>query len=374
MARPNGKAIAVNALVLLMSGCAPMGREAPRTKPAEPPRTQVNKRQTTVPRLEERINDRRVRAPQETEGSLWTLRQSIALPGVTGRIDHLTLDAVGDRLFLAALGNGTMEVIDLAAGKRIRSINGLKEPQGILYLPESKRVIVACGGDGTVRSFDTHSYKEIARCDLGSDADNIRWESSTNLLYIGFGDGALGVLEAERLTKRGETKLAGHPESFQLDRSNDHIYVNVPDARQIAIINRKNNAVMTSWAITATAENYPMALDEAGKRLFVACRTPPRLLVFDTVSGDRLATAECVGDADDIFYDIKRNRIYVIGGEGFVDVFAGSADAAYSRLAHIRSSPGARTALFVPERGLLYVAAPAREEQEAQVLVYQVSR
>ncbi len=321
-----------------------------------------------------RFDDLRVHVTQGHATSLMTLRQTIELPGVTGRIDHLALDAMSNRLFLAALENGTMEVVDLTVGKRIHSIDGLREPQGILYLSKSKRVIVASGGDGTVRSFDTNLFKEITRCDLGSDADNIRWESSTNLLYVGFGNGALGVLEAETLTKQGEIKLGGHPESFQLARFNDHIYVNVPDARQIAIIDRKNNTVMTSWAITAIAENYPMALDEAGKRLFVACRTPPRLLVYDTVSGDRLATAECVGDADDIFYDIKRNRIYVVGGEGFVDVFAGSASSTYLRLAHIRTSTGARTGLFVPKRGLLYIAAPAQEKLKAKVLVYQVSR
>jgi len=321
-----------------------------------------------------RFDDLRIRADQNQETSPLTLQQTIALPGVTGRIDHLTLDAVGNRLFLAALGNGTVEVIDLTSHKRVRSISGLSEPQGILYLPESKRVVVACGGDGTVRSFDTDSYKEVARCDLGGDADNIRWESSKNLLYVGFGDGALAALDADSLAKRGETKLAGHPESFQLDHSNDHIYVNVPDARQISIIDRKNTAVMTSWEIANAAENYPMAFDDASRRLFLACRTPPSLLVFDTVSGNRLATTPCVGDADDIFYDVKRNQTYVVGGEGFVDVFAGSATDAYPRLARIRTSPGARTALFVPERSLLYVAAPAREEQEAKVLIYQMSR
>jgi len=321
-----------------------------------------------------RFDDLRVRVAQWRATSLLTLLQTIELPGVTGRIDHLAFDAVSDRLFLAALGNSTMEVVDLAAGKRIRSIAGLSEPQGVLYLPDSKRVIVACGGDGTVRSYETSTYEEIARCDLGRDADNIRWEPSKNLVYVGVGNGALAVLEADSLAKRSETNLAGHPESFQLDRSDDYIYVNVPDARQIAIIDRKNNTVVSSWKISAAAENYPMALDESGNRLFVACRTPPRLLVFNTVSGSRIATTECVGDADDIFYSIKNNRIYVVGGEGFVDVFDGSTIPLYPRLAHIRTSPGARTALFVPKRGLLYIAAPTREKQEARVLVYRMTR
>ncbi len=320
-----------------------------------------------------RFDDLRVRNAHQQETSLLNLRRTIALPGVKGRIDHLTLDPSANRLFLAALGNATMEVVDLTAGKRIRSIDGLNEPQGILYIPGSKRVIVACGGDGTVHSFDANTFQETAQYDLGDDADNIRWDASKHLLYVGFGDGALGVLEPQRLTKQGDIKLAGHPESFQLDRANGHIYVNVPDARQIVVIDQKNNTVMARWKMTEATANYPMALDEAGNRLFVACRKPARLLVFDTVSGSRLTTTECVGDVDDIFYDAKRHRIYVIGGEGFVDVFAGSADAAYERLARVRTSPGARTALFVPERGLLYVALPAQEEQDAEVRVFQAS-
>ncbi len=320
-----------------------------------------------------RFDDLHVRVAHQQKSLPLMLTQTIVLPGVTGRIDHLTLDEAGDRLFIAALGNGSIEVIDLSAGKRIRSIKGLKEPQGILYLPKSKQVIVTSGGDGSVRSYNTNTYKEVARCDLGSDADNIRWDSSNHLIYVGFGDGALAVLDAKDLTKQRETRLVGHPESFQLNRATDRIFVNVPDTQQITVIDRKNGVVITSLPIIEVADNYPMALDEAGEKLFVACRTPPRLLVFDTASGNLLATTKCVGDADDIFYDTIRNQIYIIGGAGFVDVFSSSAKTKYPRLAHIRTSPGARTGLFVPKRGLLYVAAPAQKEQEAKVLVYQVS-
>jgi len=321
-----------------------------------------------------RFDDLSVEGPGKENASLLNLKQTIPLPGVKGRIDHLTLDPTGNRLFVAALGNGTVEVIDLTSGRRIHSITGLDEPQGIVYLPDSKRVVVACGGDGTVRSFDTKTWKEVAHHDLGDDADNIRWEASRNLIHVGFGDGALGVLEAETLKKRQVIKLPGHPESFQLDRSTGRTYVNVPDARQIAVINRNSDAVATSWSIPKIAGNYPMALDETGKRLFVACRQPPRLLVFDTRTGHRVTSTLCVGDADDIFYDGKRNRIYIVGGEGFVDVFSGSGGSSYPRLAQVRTSPGARTALFVPARGLMYVALPAQEEQDAEVRIFQVSR
>jgi|GEM_PF-275522 len=326
------------------------------------------------------FDDLHVAVPQKQTASALTLRQTIALPGVKGRIDHLTLDASGKHLFIAALENGSLEVIDLNKGKRTRSIGGLNEPQGILYLPNSKRVVITCGGDGAVHSFDANTLKETSRRDLGDDADNIRWEASTNQLFVGFGDGAIAVLDAESLATRGEIRLAGHPESLQLDTSNGHIYVNVPDARRIAVIDRSKNAVSTHWDLPDVAANYPMALDQTGNRLFAACRKPPRLLVIDTQSGARLATMACVGDADDIFYDSERNRIYVIGGEGFVDVFDGRAGqqkssvrSAYPRLAHIPTSPGARTALFVPKHGRLYVALPAHKEHEAEVRVFEAT-
>jgi len=305
--------------------------------------------------------------------SMLTLRRTIALPGVKGRIDHLTLDPKDNRLFLAARNNGTLEVVDLGAGKRIYSISGLHEPQGIAYLPQHQRVVVACGGDGTVRAFDARTFTEIAQSYLGADADDIQWDASQNLLYVAYGDGALGVMEAEGLTTRGEIKLSGHPERFQLAKSNSRVYVNVPDAKRVAVVDREKKAVVASWPMTAARDNFPMALDEENHRVFVACRRPPRFLVIDMESGATVANKECVSNADDMFYDVKRNRIYVVGGEGFLDVFDGSVAGGYPRLAHIPTSPGAQTALLVPQRNTLYLAVPEQEEQSAEVRVFQVS-
>lgn len=326
-----------------------------------------------------RFDDLQVAPPRRQGTSLLAQRQTIALPGVKGRLEHLALDGKGNRLFLAAPENATVEVIDLTSGERIHSIDGLSEPHGVVYLPKSQRVVVACAGDGSVRSFDTDTFKEVARYELGDDAGDIRWDASSNLLYVGFGKGALGILDANDLTKKGEIKVGGHPESFQIDHSTDRIYVNVPDAGQIVVIDRKTHTVVARWKIAGAAENHPMALDEAEGTLFVACRKPPRMLAFDTFVGARLATVPCAADADGIFLDKKRKRIYVVGGEGFVDILVASTGrrrfsrSAYARTARVATSPGARTALFNHERGLLYVAAPAREQQEARVLVYQTA-
>src|SRR5258706_14599533 len=79
------------------------------------------------------------------------LEKTIELPEVQGRIDHLSVDVNGQRLFVSALGNNTVEVIDLKVGKRLKTIRGLQEPQGVLYVPAADRLYVANAKDGSVR-------------------------------------------------------------------------------------------------------------------------------------------------------------------------------------------------------------------------------
>jgi len=317
-----------------------------------------------------RFDDLHVRESRLQEAALLTLHRTLGLGGVHGRIDHLALDPAGKRLFVAALGNGTLEVIDLAAGKRTARVGGLQEPQSVLFLPGPQLLAVSCGGDGTVRTFDAGTLKEVARRDLGEDADNMRLDPSRNLLWVAYGNGALGSLKGGKLSPGGLVRLPGHPESFQIERSGRRAYVNVPDARQIAVVDLEKASVTTVWKIAAAEENFPMALDEAGHRLFVACRKPAALLVFDTRTGRMMANEPCVGDADEVIFDAPRNRIVVVGGEGFVDVFSGGSGGSYPRLARVRTAPGARTALFVPDGNLLYLAVPRHSEREAEVRVF----
>jgi DNA-binding beta-propeller fold protein YncE len=144
--------------------------------------------------------------------------------------------------------------------------------------------------------------------------------------------------------------------------------VNVPQARQVAVVDRSAMRVIATWPVTAARANYPMALDEKGRRLFVGCREPATLLVLDTSSGRVTGSTPICGDTDDLFYDERRSRVYVSCGDGAVDVIdAGSG--ALTRIARVPTAPGARTSLFVPAQDRLYVAAP-RRTTEAKVLVY----
>jgi len=290
--------------------------------------------------------------------------QVIALPGVDKRIDHLAVDVTGQRLFVAALGNGTLEVIDLRAGKRLRSVPGLTEPQGVAYLPDLHRVVVASAG-GAVVAFDDPSFRRQATVEGLDDADNLRFDAATKLLHVGYGDGALGIIDPETMKRLGDIKLPGHPESFQLERGSARTYVNVPRTREIVVVDRQKRTVLSHLPLGGLAKNYPMSLDESHHRLFVGTRQPQRVLVLDTGSGRRITELPCVGDTDDLFYDLARDRLYVIGGEGFVDVFDTRAGASYLRLAHLPTAAGARTGLWVAELGRLFVAAPHREREAA---------
>src|SRR5262249_14543922 len=162
------------------------------------------------------------------------------------------------------------------------------------------------------------------------------------LLYVGYGNGALGVFEALTGKVVGNVALPAHPEAFALEQSGPRIFVNVPKAKQVAVIDRQKRAVVTHWAVTQAAANYPMALDEAHHRLFIGCRQPARVLVFDTDSGKFLAQVECAGDTDDVFYDAQHQRVYVSGGEGFISVLAQLDADKYQPIAKIATAPGAR--------------------------------
>ena len=300
-------------------------------------------------------------APLEPAGTM-------AMPGVKGRIDHLAVDVAGKRLFVAALGNDTVEVFDLGTNKHLRSLRGFGEPQGVLYVTSSHRLFVANGSADRVDILDGQSLELLMRLEKLPDADNLRL-SPDGRVVVGYGKGALRFLDAVSGESSSEVRLAGHPESFQLERNGLHAYVNVPAARHIAVVDRDKAEVTATWKVADARAHYPMALDEEGKRLFVGARAPALLLVYDTASGEMRAKVPSCGDTDDVFFDAERRRVYVVCGEGKVEVLS----PGLSREAAINTSRGARTGLFVPEFGRLYVVAPASGGAPPRILVFQAT-
>ena len=300
------------------------------------------------------------------------LKQTIPLPGVEGRIDHFGFDATGERLFVCALGNNTVEVLDLHKGQRIHSITGLGAPQGIAYIPQLDRIFVANDKGGICKIYDGKSFQPVGELNFEDDADNIRYDEATKKVYVGFGSGGIAVVNAPDLKQIGSIKLSAHPEAFALEKQGQRIFVNVPDARHVAVIDREKGEVINKWGTDLAFGNFPIALDEANHRLFVGCRLPSRLVVLNTDSGDVVAKIEISGDSDDVFYDAKRHRIYAICGAGKIDIINQADANTYKAFAKVNTASGSRTGLFVPAQDTLFVAVPHRGSQQAEIRCYQV--
>jgi DNA-binding beta-propeller fold protein YncE len=311
-------------------------------------------------------------ASGEVPGALH-LENEIPLPGVEGRIDHFSADEPGQRLFIAALGNGSVEIVDTRRGERVAEIKGLEEPQGVYYDSKIGRLYVATGRDGKLRIYDGKSLNLLETLEFGNDADNVRYDRQTGDIWVGYGHGGLGIVNSAG-QKIGSISLGSHPESFLFEATGDRVFVNVPKQLGIAVVDREKRAVIAKWGVGGALANYPMALDDADKRLFAGCRVPARLVVLDTTSGQIVGTLSAVGDTDDVFYDPVRRQVYVIGGEGAVEVFRQRSPDHYESLGRITTAAGARTGFFTPTSSRLYVAVPHRGSQTAKVLVYTVDR
>jgi DNA-binding beta-propeller fold protein YncE len=298
------------------------------------------------------------------------LAQTIPLPGVHGRIDHLAVDLPRRRLFVAALANDSVEVVDLRGGTHLRSLPNFRQPQGIVFVDEKDQLFVANGGTGVLDIVSGKTLRRRGGIAFAGDADAIRYDAAKNRIYLGYGSGGLGIIDPERGRRIGAVGLPAHPESFSIASSRHEAFVNVPGANQIAVIDLEARRVAATWALPAGSANFPSALDEEHRRLLVGLRHPPELAVFDTRSGKRVAGVASVGDADDIFYDGGRRRVYVSGGDGFLDVFDQRDPDHYARIAHVPTVPGARTSLFVPALDRLYLAVPARGARQAEIRVY----
>lgn len=293
---------------------------------------------------------------------------SVRLPDVNGRIDHLAHEPRTGRLFVAALENDTVEVVDTATNRHVRSLSGFHEPQGIAALSDLGAVAIANGASGTLQLVDVETLQTRWTIPIGSDADNVRTDPAAKRLYVA-AQGGLFVVDpaAGKVVQR--ISIEGHPESFQLESSGLRMFANLPGRSQVVVVDRRSASVAGRWLLTGCAANYPMALEDSLARLFVGCRRPATLAVLDTKSGQPVAMSDIVGDTDDLFYDSSRQRVYVIGGEGSIDVLSYRADR-IQHVSRVDTRAGARTGLWVAAQNRLFVAVPARGGQPAEIRVF----
>jgi DNA-binding beta-propeller fold protein YncE len=304
----------------------------------------------------------------QTFGAPLVLEAKIPLGQVSGRIDHLGIDLKRQRLLVAELGNNSLGVVDLVAGKVLRRIADLSEPQGVAYVPFSDSVFVANAGDGSVRVLRAEDLTPIGRIELGDDADNVRLDTAHERVLVGYGKGALAVIDPVSLSKTADIRLKAHPEGFQIDETGTGVFVNVPDAREIVVVDLTAGSTRSLHTQEA-ASNFPMAIDGEAHQVLVVFRSPPSLTALSSQDGRITAKVETCGDADDVFVDRKRRRVYVSCGEGVIDVLE-PGDAGYRRLARVPTVSGARTSLFVSELDRLFVAVRAGFNETAAIWVF----
>src|SRR6266576_3094656 len=302
------------------------------------------------------------------------LTATVPLEGVKGRFDHFASGK--GRVFVSGLGNNSVEVIDLFKGTRVHQITGVPNPQGVTFSPEANKLFVA-SEKGKVYIYDGDSYKLLSTLDFDGGADNLRYEAATKRVYVGCGDNennaSIAAIDATTNKRLDEVyKVGGEPESFQLEKNGPNIYVNVPDLKQIVVINRTTKE-LTRWPLTV-GQNFPMSLDETDHRVIVGTREPATLTVLDTTTGKVVASVPTVQDTDDLYYSPEHKRVYVPGRAGEIWVYQQTDPDHYNVISKIPTVVGAGTAGYFGRQGKgfdrFYLAVSASASTSAEVRIY----
>jgi len=313
------------------------------------------------------------------------LKASVAFPGVKGAFDHFAADVKGNRLFLAAEENKSVEIFDLKTGKHLHSVPGFDAPHAIVYVPENNTLLVTDSGpedgpEGYIRVVSLDSNKIRDSIKVLAAADSAGYDADTHLMYADTGGleakmnyTVIAVIDVRQAKKVNEIKIdSGRVEAIQFEHSGSRMFANFRTKAEVGVFEKKDYKLLTTWPVPGAAENVPMALDEGNHRLFVVTRKPGKFFAFDTETGKVVATLPAVSRADDMAYDAQRKQIYVSGGDGFVGVYAQKDPDHYKQVGHVPSGPGAKISVFVPELNRLYVAATAEGANPAKILIYDI--
>jgi DNA-binding beta-propeller fold protein YncE len=304
---------------------------------------------------------------------LLKLEKEIQMPGVRGRIDHIAVNLSKKLLYVAALGNNTVEVLSLDDGKTLASIKNIEEPQGVVFLPAQNEIAVASGGSGDCFFFNATTFEKTAAIHLDGDADNIRYDAVNEKLYVGYGNGGIAIIDPLKHALLKELTLPAHPEGFQLDMKLDRLYVNLPDAGSIAVVALPALTLADTWKTGRFKANFPMAIDTANNLVYAAFRHAPSLVSFDVLTGRQAGSVGMVDDVDDIFFDPRKQEIYATGGGGYINIFRKKNRETFDMVAAIPTRSGARTSLLVPSLNIFIVAERAADGQPAGIAVYSIN-
>ncbi len=298
-----------------------------------------------------------------------TFEKAIQMPEVKGRIDHMDVNLKDQLVYIAALGNNSLEIADLRSGKIIRSIKGFDEPQGVGYVPQTNELLVANGGNGECYFFNARTYEKTATIHFSSDADDVRYDSVERKIYVGYGSGGIAVVDPFTHLQTADIKLPAHPEAFVVDSKRKRLYVNVPDKNMIGVIDLTQDKLIDKWMINDLHANFPMAFDVINGYLFIGYRHPTKLLVINSKTGKQIASGTMVDDVDDLYFDSATSNVIISGGGGNINIFHYETQT-IKQISDIRTRSGARTSLLIPELRLYVLAARAVAGKKAELQIY----
>jgi DNA-binding beta-propeller fold protein YncE len=307
------------------------------------------------------------------EPSLKLVKKIVLKGKKTGNLDHLTVDSRGQRLFLANKINATVDVVDLKKGKLLRQLKGQAGAQGVAYAPDLDRLFVGLGTDGYCNIFDVKDYKLLFSPKFMDDADNVRYNPKTHLVYVAHAEKALGVIDAKSGDIKTDITLPGSAEAFQLDSKRPLIYLCSPSPNEVVVIDTEKNKVIKRFPVKRAGGNHPLAMDEPHNRLFVGCRKKPMVVVLDRETGKEITAVDIPEDVDDLYFDAKRKALYASCGQGFLAIIEQKSKDRYELRKKIPTAKGARTCFFDPKTSRLYLAVPRQKGKKGpEIWVYQV--
>jgi DNA-binding beta-propeller fold protein YncE len=309
------------------------------------------------------------------------LVQTIPMPNVKGRIDHMDVDVKGKRLFVAGLENGSLEVIDLAADKWSRSLPGFKKAQGVAYIPSLNKVFLASGDDGMLRVFRGDSLELLDSIKLQLGPNRVTYDPHTSVLYVGYGGkdagkdyGEVGIIDAKTDKHLGDIKVDAHPSELLLDKSGKTLYVFVSVSSKVQVVDTQKREVVSTWTVSSQ-RNGDGAFDEKTHRLLIGTRTPPQMIAMDSATGKEVASLPTVEGMDGVYFNAAQKRVYVSGGRdndvGYIFVYQQKDVDHYELIGKIPTKSGAGTSFWSPELNRFYVGAPAHGNEDAAILVFE---
>ena len=350
------------------------------------------------------VSAAQAQAPAQTE-PMPKLIGYITLPNLEGWMDHLAVDLKGQRLFVPAEHQKTIEVVDLRAGKVIHTITGFDgAPRKTIYLPDTNQIWV--DDAESVKSFNADTYELIKNIPFDLDKssklipDNGAFDPLTRQFYVTITadanaatatvKGSVEIVDTKTGTRVGNIKIDGtDPSGIAFDAATPRMFVVIGDTAKVQVIDRDKRATIATWDITGGTAPHTVAIDTAHHRLFVGARVKPghlfkpgKMVVMDTDTGKVVAALDTEGGADEIQYDAASQRVYFTGTTGHVDVFKQVDADTYQHLGKLITAADAKTSLLVPELKRFYVAVPKRNvaipptrdviTEDAELLVFEV--